>query len=311
MWLVTGGAGYIGSHVVEAMSEASIEVIVLDNLRNGIRKRVKHDITFVEGDICSRSDIEKLLGSYNIHGVINLAALKSVDESRKIPEEYERVNHQGVLNLLTCLIKFNVENFIQSSSAAVYGNSESRFVDENSALSPISPYGLTKVEAENEVNNFVSSGNGRGISLRYFNVLGSSSRNLRDNSKANIVPMVLNDLASGVQPQIFGDDYPTKDGTCIRDYVHVCDIAKAHVLAAQALESAALPPALNIGTGKGYSVREVMDEIIMQVKSPLLPKVVGRREGDPAELVAKVDLAREALGFSARMSLGEMISSAI
>ena len=311
MWLITGGAGYIGSHVVEAMSNASIEVIVLDNLRNGIRRRVKSNIAFIEGDICSQRDIEKLLTSYNIHGVINLAALKSVDESRKIPEEYERVNHQGVLNLLTCLIKFNVENFIQSSSAAVYGNSDSRFVDENSALSPISPYGLTKVKAENEVNNFVSSGNGRGISLRYFNVLGSSSTNLRDNSKANIVPMVLNDLASGVQPQIFGDDYPTKDGTCIRDYVHVCDIAKAHVLAAQALESSALPPALNIGTGKGYSVREVMDEIIMQVKSPLRPKVVGRREGDPAELVAKVDLARDALGFSARMSLGEMISSAI
>jgi UDP-glucose 4-epimerase len=311
MWLITGGAGYIGSHVVEAMSNASIEVVVLDNLRNGIRRRVNSDIAFIEGDICSRRDLEKLLSSYNIHGVINLAALKSVDESRKIPDEYERVNHQGVSNLLTSLIKFNVENFIQSSSAAVYGNSESRFVDENSTLKPISPYGHTKVEAENEVNKFINSGHGRGISLRYFNVLGSSSTNLRDNSKANIVPMVLNDLSSGVEPQIFGDDYPTKDGTCIRDYVHVCDIAQAHVLAAQALESAALPPALNIGTGKGYSVREVMDEIIMQVKSPLRPKVVGRREGDPAELVAKVDLAREALGFSARMSLGEMITSAI
>jgi UDP-glucose 4-epimerase len=311
MWLVTGGAGYIGSHVVEAMSRASMEVVVIDNLRTGMRNRVDRDIPFVEADICSATDIEKLLTNYDIQGVINLAALKSVNESRLIPEEYKRVNHQGVVNLLSSSVKFNVKNFIQSSSAAVYGNSESSFVDESAHLRPISPYGISKVEAEDEVNKFARSGHGRGISLRYFNVLGSAHASLRDNSKANIVPMVVNDLEGGVQPQIFGDDYPTKDGTCIRDYVHVCDIAQAHVLAAQALESAALPPALNIGTGKGYSVREVMDEIIMQVKSPLRPKVVGRREGDPAELVAKVDLARDALGFSARMSLGEMISSAI
>ena len=311
MWLVAGGAGYIGSHVVKTMLDQSYEVLVVDNLLSGLIGRLDSRSKFVKGDICDHNFILGLLREFKVKGIINLAALKSVEESRLFPEEYERVNHLGVRNLIECSISSRVNFFVQSSSAAVYGNSKSRFVDESSSLLPISPYGQTKVAAESEINRFVSDGHGRGVSLRYFNVLGSAEYKLRDNSNKNIVPMVLANLDAGIPPVIFGADYATKDGTCIRDYVHVSDVARAHLLAVAALERGTLPSAVNIGTGTGYSVREVIDEIITQRMSTLKPEISGRREGDPEELVAEVDLAREVLGFIAEMGLSEMIRSAI
>jgi UDP-glucose 4-epimerase len=311
MWLVTGGAGYIGSHIVKTMLDQSFEVLVLDNLLLGLKSRLDGRSTFVEGDICDHSFVRDLLRDFKVEGIINLAALKSVEESEIFPEEYLRVNHLGVRNLIECAKSSKVNFFIQSSSAAVYGNSKSRSVNESSPLSAISPYGQTKVAAESEVNSFVSDGHGRGVSLRYFNVLGSANANLRDNSKKNIVPMVLANLDAGIPPVIFGADYATKDGTCIRDYVHVSDVARAHLMAVEALQKGTLPTAVNIGTGIGYSVREVIDEIILQRKSPLQPEISGRRTGDPEELVAEVNLAREVLGFVAEKSLSEMIRSAI
>jgi len=311
VWLVAGGAGYIGSHVVKTMLDQSYEVLVVDNLLSGLIGRLDSRSKFVKGDICDHNFILGLLREFNVKGIINLAALKSVEESRLFPEEYVRVNHLGVRNLIECSISSRVNFFVQSSSAAVYGNSKSRFVDESSPLLPISPYGQTKVAAESEINRFVSDSHGRGVSLRYFNVLGSAEYKLRDNSNKNIVPMVLANLDAGIQPIIFGADYATKDGTCIRDYVHVSDVARAHLLAVAALERGTLPSAVNIGTGTGYSVREVIDEIITQRMSPLMPEISSRREGDPEELVADVDLAREVLGFIAEKGLSEMIRSAI
>ena len=311
MWLVAGGAGYIGSHVVKTMLDQSYEVLVVDNLLSGLIGRLDSRSKFVKGDICDHNFILGLLREFNVKGIINLAALKSVEDSRLFPEEYERVNHLGVRNLIECSISSRVNFFVQSSSAAVYGNSKSRFVDESSSLLPISPYGQTKVAAESEINRFVSDGHGRGVSLRYFNVLGSAEYKLRDNSNKNIVPMVLANLDAGIPPVIFGADYATKDGTCIRDYVHVSDVARAHLLAVAALERGTLPSAVNIGTGTGYSVREVIDEIITQRMSPLKPEISGRREGDPEELVAEVNLAREVMGFIAEKGLREMIRSAI
>lgn len=311
MWLVTGGAGYIGSHVLLKMKEAGLALVTLDNLSSGLVKRIPSGVTLVEGDISDSDLVSKVLRENQIKGIINLAALKSVEESKRIPDEYERINHLGTKILVDCAIKAEVKIFIQSSTAAVYGNSDSGFASETSELRPISPYGQSKVLAENEVTRFIKEEGRRGTSLRYFNVLGSESPLLKDNSKANVVPMVLEALAKGAPPEIFGDDYLTKDGTCIRDYIHVSDIARAHVLAAIKLQTGTLPPAINIGTGHGYSVREVMSEILLRSNSKIEPNVVGRREGDPAVLVARVDLALEAMGFTAECSLGEMVSSSI
>ena len=311
MWLVTGGAGYIGSHVLFKMKEAGFALATLDNLSSGLVKRIPSGVNLIEGDICDSDLVSKVLIENQIEGIINLAALKSVEESKRIPDEYERINHLGTKILVDCAVLAGVKIFIQSSTAAVYGNSESGFVSETSELNPISPYGQSKVLAEKEVARFVQEGGRRGTSLRYFNVLGSESPLLKDNSKANVVPMVLEALAKGTPPEIFGDDYLTKDGTCIRDYIHVSDIARAHVLAAIKLQRGTLPPAINIGTGHGYSVREIMSEILMQSNSKTEPVVVRRREGDPAVLVARVDLALEAMGFTADCSLGEMISSSV
>lgn len=311
MWLVTGGAGYIGSHVLFKMKEAGFALATLDNLSTGLVKRIPSGVNLIEGDICDSDLVSKALIENQIEGIINLAALKSVEESKRIPDEYERINHLGTKILVDCAILAGVKIFIQSSTAAVYGNSESGFVSETSELNPISPYGQSKVLAEKEVARFVQEGGRRGTSLRYFNVLGSESPLLKDNSKANVVPMVLEALAKGTPPEIFGDDYLTKDGTCIRDYIHVSDIARAHVLAAIKLQRGTLPPAINIGTGHGYSVREIMSEILMQSNSKTEPVVVRRREGDPAVLVARVDLALEAMEFTADRSLGEMISTSV
>ena len=311
MWLVTGGAGYIGSHVLFKMKEAGFALATLDNLSSGLVKRIPSGVNLIEGDICDSDLVSKVLIENHIEGIINLAALKSVEESKRIPDEYQRINHLGTKILVDCAILAGVKIFIQSSTAAVYGNSESGFVSETSELNPISPYGQSKVLAEKEVARFVQEGGRRGTSLRYFNVLGSESPLLKDNSKANVVPMVLEALAKGTPPEIFGDDYLTKDGTCIRDYIHVSDIARAHVLAAIKLQMGTLPPAINIGTGHGYSVREIMSEILVQSNSKTEPVVVSRREGDPAVLVARVDLALEAMGFTADRSLGEMISTSV
>jgi len=311
MWLVTGGAGYIGSHVVLKMSEAGFEVVVLDNLSSGLIERIPVGVNFIKGDICDFDLVSQLLLENKVEGIINLAALKSVEESKRIPEEYERINHLGTKILVDCAIKAGVKVFIQSSTAAVYGKSDSGLVSETSELSPISPYGESKVLAEREVERFIGKDGRRGTCLRYFNVLGSESPLLKDNSKANVVPMVLEALAKGAPPQIFGDDYQTKDGTCIRDYIHVSDIARAHVLAVIKLQTGVLPPAINIGTGHGYSVREVMREILVQSSSKNEPIVVGRREGDPAILISDVTLIRELLGFKAELSLFQMIRSSI
>ena len=311
MWLVTGGAGYIGSHVLLKMKEAGFVLFTLDNLSSGLIKRIPSGVTLIEGDISDSDLVSRVLKENPIEGIINLAALKSVEESKRIPDEYERINHLGTKILVDCAIKAEVKIFIQSSTAAVYGNTDSGFASETSELSPISPYGQSKVLAENEVTRFIKEEGRRGTSLRYFNVLGSESPLLKDNSKANVVPMVLKALAKGAPPEIFGDDYLTKDGTCIRDYIHVSDIARAHVLAAIKLQTGTLPPAINIGTGHGYSVREVMSEILVRSNSEAGPVVVSRREGDPAVLVARVDLALEAMGFTADRSLGEMISTSV
>ena len=310
-WLITGGAGYIGAHVIRELVRIDEKVIVLDDLSTGVQSNIPPGIELVVGSITNPEIVHSTIVKNQITGIINLAALKSVVESEINPEKYELINHLGVRALIEQAKLLGVKYFIQSSTAAVYGNSTTGFVTENDNLHPISQYGKTKNTAEVELNNAIDSNVLMGVSLRYFNVLGSASPELKDRSAANIVPMVLNSLSANKAPRIFGDDYSTPDGTCIRDYVHVQDLARAHALAVKKIRINKLPKAINIGTGTGFSVREIMTEILNQMDSSLVPVVVERRQGDPAMLVAKVDLAKDVLGFEAKRTLQEMVASSI
>lgn len=311
IWLVTGSSGYIGQHVIEQFLSNGFGVVGLDKKRPSMNSPLNGQFKFYLGDICDQLIISEIFRNEAIVGIVNLAALKSVEESLSKPELYEKVNLEGVEVLLSEAAKAGVMYFIQSSTAAVYGSSSSGYVDESSPTVPISPYGKTKLRAEAALQAKIREGALRGTSLRYFNVIGSSRPEMQDTSKANIVPMVLGALDKGQNPRIFGADYETPDGTCVRDYVHVVDIAKAHLLAAEKVQTHDLPPAINIGTGQGYSVREVMHEILGQKGSTLAPVIEPRRQGDPPMLVARVQLAEDVLGFKAQKGLGEMISSAI
>jgi UDP-glucose 4-epimerase len=311
VWLVTGGAGYIGAHVVRELIALEEKVLVLDDLSSGSQSNIPKNVDFVKGSIADTDILHSTMSRYQVSGIINLAGLKSVEESEMEPEKYESINHLGVQKLINSAKLFDVKYFIQSSTAAVYGNSPAGFVSETDELFPISPYGKTKSRAEDALNEAIDSNSLVGVSLRYFNVLGSSTPELKDRSTANIVPMVLESLSTNKAPRIFGDDYTTHDGTCIRDYVHVEDIARAHALAVMKLRTSNLPKAINIGTGTGFSVREIMTEILKQSHSTLEPVVVERRQGDPPMLVAKVRLAKDVLGFEAKKTLEEMIASSI
>lgn len=311
IWLVTGSTGYIGQHVIEQFLSNGFGVVGLDKKKPSMNSPLNGQFKFYLGDICDQLIISEIFRNEAIVGIVNLAALKSVEESLSKPELYEKVNLEGVEVLLSEAAKAGVMYFIQSSTAAVYGSSSSGCVDESSPTVPISPYGKTKLRAEAALQAKIREGALRGTSLRYFNVIGSSRPQLKDSSTANIVPMVLAALEGGQSPKIFGDDYETPDGTCVRDYVHVSDLARAHVLAARTIQEIDLPGVINIGTGQGYSVREIMEEILRQKSSSLAPEIKPRRKGDPAMLVARVQLAEDALGFKAEKGLAEMISSAI
>ena len=310
-WLITGSSGYIGQHVIEQFMLNDFKVIGLDSRNPSLDSPLKNQFKFYSGDICDQLVVSEIFKNEAIVGMVNLAALKSVEESLSKPALYEKVNHEGVEVLLSEAVKAGVKYFIQSSTAAVYGSSSSGYVDESSPTVPISPYGKTKLRAEAALQAKMREGALRGTALRYFNVIGSSRPELKDSSTANIVPMVLAALEGGQSPKIFGDDYQTPDGTCVRDYVHVSDLARAHVLAARTVQEIDLPGVINIGTGQGYSVREIIEEILRQKSSSLAPEIKPRRKGDPAMLVASVQLAEDALGFKAEKGLAEMISSAI
>jgi len=310
-WLVTGGAGYIGSHVVDALKSSGEKIVILDNLSTGRAERLPKECEFIHGDIRDLSKVQEILLVKRISGVINLAALKSVEESYLNPIEYDSVNHLGVRNILEAAKNVGVKFFLQTSTAAVYGQTHSGFVNENSELKPISPYGQSKLSAEIALEEFSKGGFGFATSLRFFNVIGTKNNLLRDSSIENIIPKVINSIKINQPPKIYGDDYPTKDGTCIRDYVHVSDVAEAHVNVINKIGSAGFPKAINIGTGIGYSVKQIISAILLEYSSDLIPEVTARRPGDPSMLVANVDLARNVLGFEATRNLTDMIQSVV
>ena len=309
-WLLTGGAGYIGSHIARALLASGRDVVVLDDLSTGVREKVPAEATFVKASVLDGYSVMTALQEHHVDGVIHLAAKKAVGESVEQPLYYYSENVGGVIALLHAMSSAGTKHLVFSSSAAVYGTPDDVPVREDSATIPESPYGETKLIGEWLVKDFANAHPLNWIALRYFNVAGAGSPELADPSVNNLIPMVFRALANGERPKIFGTDYPTPDGSCIRDYIHVADLAEAHVAAAASLEAGSENAVLNVGTGTGASVIEVMNVISAVIGSDVNAEAVGRRAGDPPVTIAQADRIREVLGWEATRSLHDMVSSA-
>ncbi|RPE43431.1 UDP-galactose 4-epimerase [Streptomyces sp. Ag109_O5-1] len=310
-WLITGGAGYIGAHVVRAMTEAGERTVVYDDLSTGIAGRLPEDVPLVTGSTLDGEKVARALAEHEVTGVVHLAAKKQVGESVERPLHYYHENVEGLRVLLQAVTEAGVPSFVFSSSAAVYGMPDVELVTEETPCAPMSPYGETKLAGEWLVR---ATGRATGLStasLRYFNVAGAASPELADVGVFNIVPMVFEKLTENAPPRIFGDDYPTPDGTTIRDYIHVVDLAEAHVAAARALQAEpGRELTLNIGRGEGVSVREMIDRINAVTGYDLPPAVAPRRPGDPARVVASADRITTELAWKAKHDIRDMITSA-
>ncbi|MGW1808846.1 UDP-glucose 4-epimerase GalE [Streptomyces sp. NPDC002078] len=310
-WLITGGAGYIGAHVVRAMTEAGERTVVYDDLSTGVAERVPAEVPLVRGSVLDAERVARTLAEHEITGVVHLAAKKQVGESVERPLHYYRENVEGLRTLLDAVSKAEVPSFVFSSSAAVYGMPDVDLVTEETPCLPLSPYGETKLAGEWLVR---ATGRATGMStasLRYFNVAGAAGPELADTGVFNLIPMVFEKLTEGAPPRIFGDDYPTSDGTCVRDYIHVVDLAEAHVTVARALASSpGTDLTLNIGRGEGVSVREMIDRINAVTGYDRPPTVTPRRPGDPARVVASANRIGTELGWQAKYDVQDMITSA-
>jgi UDP-glucose 4-epimerase len=307
--LVTGGAGYIGAHVASELLKSGYNIRIYDDFSNGLHRRVDEKFKdIVVGDMLDR---EKLLSVLDgIDAVIHLAAKKSVEESVKDPLKYYENNVGGTLNLLGAMAAKGVKQLVYSSSAAVYSPNDKEAVFEDDPTEPLSPYGASKLLAEQLISSVGLAEQISNISLRYFNVVGSNIPEFGDNSKDNLVPKVFLALKNGKRPQIYGSDYPTPDGTCIRDYIHVQDLALAHLAALKKVESGYISQVYNVGSGKGYSVKEMMDQISKSFGRDINPEVSQARVGDSPKLIASIDKIKEQLRWSPKASLEEMIDSA-
>jgi UDP-glucose 4-epimerase len=315
-WLLTGGAGYIGTHIADEFIRAGKSVVIYDSLYQGLEPRIEYlrakhkvEIPFIKGDIRDYNEIENVIRTYKVDGIVHTAALKAVGESMEKSDEYFQVNLEATQELINIAERNGVKKFIFSSTAAVYGSPDTMEpCKEDGPKAPISPYGDSKFQAESAVTTFINKPGNHGTSLRFFNVVGTAAPELLDNSVENLVPIVLGKLHKGEAPIIFGTDYQTPDGTCIRDYVDVRDIARAHLAAADATTQ--LPPAMNIGTGRGASVREIITLVLAATnKSDTEVIESPSRAGDPAFLCADISLAKSAMGFASKYSLEESIKS--
>ena len=314
--LVTGGAGYIGSHVVRLLRQRGDDVVVVDDLSSGVAANIG-DTPLMELDLSQPEVIpalERLIEEYDVDSVIHIAAKKQVGESAERPAWYFAQNVGGMANLLQALESAGVRKLMFSSSAATYGNPDvppgSRMREDGPSI-PISPYGETKLVCEWMMRDAAAAWGLRGVGLRYFNVAGAGWPELGDPTRFNLIPIVIGALTEGKQPVIFGNDYPTPDGTCIRDYIHVLDLADAHLAALDYLGRDDRPfDVFNVGTGTGSSVSEVLAQIGRSTGYDLQPTIGERRPGDPADLVADVSRIRDTLGWSASHDLAAMVDSA-
>lgn len=276
-WLVTGGAGYIGSHVARLFAERGIGVVVVDDLSSGHREFVAADTPFVEGSILDGALLGRTFADHEVEGVIHIAGFKYAGESVNRPLHTYRQNVVGTMVLLEQMQRAGVDKLVFSSSAAVYGTPDVALVTEDTAKDPQSPYGESKLVGEWLLADQAKATGLAHTSLRYFNVVGSGHPDLYDTSPHNLFPLVFDALLAGRTPRVFGDDYPTPDGTCVRDYLHVQDLAVAHVTAAERLTAGApLEAAYNLGSGRGVSVAEIMTAIADVTGIQFTPEVAPR-----------------------------------
>ncbi|MDF9409215.1 MAG: UDP-glucose 4-epimerase [Pelotomaculum sp. PtaB.Bin013] len=312
--LVTGGAGYIGSHTVRALVNKKHRVVVLDNLSKGHPAAVK-EIELVRGDTSDRQLLKRLLTGCNIEAVMHFAASSLVGESVRLPSDYYRNNVVNGLTLLDAAVEAGVRYFVFSSTAAVYGEPIEVPITENHPATPLNPYGATKLALEGAMRWYGEAYGLRYTSLRYFNAAGADpAGDIGEDHEpeTHLIPLVMK-AALGLIPQleIFGDDYPTPDGTCVRDYIHVNDLADAHILALEAMAGGAGSNIYNLGNGNGYSVLEVIETAKAVTGSSIPVKYAARRAGDPAVLVAGSERIKDELGWRpAFPGLREIIETA-
>jgi len=318
--LLTGGAGYIGAHCAAVLSSAGYRVTVFDNLERGYREAVERaaavsgeHIELIVGDIRDPESLRRAFASRAFDAVVHLAALKSVEESMKQPERYHQTNVVGTENLCAAMEEFGVRRLVFSSSAAVYGDCGSEPATESTPLRPMSPYGQSKAEAEEGIAVAIEHSGGSAISLRYFNPVGahpSARFGECADGTTNLIPIVM-DVAQGRRPalDVYGRDYPSRDGTCIRDYIHIMDLAAAHRSALDRTMSIEGARVYNVGTGRGSSVLEVVERARSVTNKPVPTCDAPRRHGDPVMLVADVSRIEEQLGWTAGQDLESMLRS--
>ncbi|WP_411699979.1 UDP-glucose 4-epimerase GalE [Conyzicola sp.] len=310
-WLVTGGAGYIGSHVVKALAHAGLSTVVVDDLSSGFREFVGPEVPFVRGSILDGELLLATIEEHGVTGVIHVAGYKYAGVSVQRPLHTYEQNVTGTAVLLAAMAEKNVDRIVFSSSAAVYGTPPTELVTEDTPKNPQSPYGESKLIGEWLLRDQGIAAGLRHTSLRYFNVVGSGDPALYDTSPHNLFPLVFAALKDGKTPRINGDDYDTPDGTNVRDYVHVADLATSHVAAALRLDAGEpLEAAYNLGSGDGNSVGDIMRTVAEVTGIAFDPVIAPRRPGDPARIVAAGDLAARDLDWEMRHDLREMVASA-
>lgn len=312
--LVTGGAGYIGSHFVRILANQNIECVVLDNLSRGHKEAVPPNIELEVIDLLDNKSLENLFNKYSFDSIVHFAAFAYVGESVENPILYYQNNVVGSFNLIRAAVNANIKNFVFSSTCSLYGNPSKVPISEDLPTNPINPYAQTKLTIENMLRDFETAYGIKSVCLRYFNAAGadfSGEIGESHDPEPHLIPIVIN-TALGLREKVlvFGDDYETKDGTCIRDYIHINDLGDAHLKALKYLNDGGVSEIINLGTGEGNSVKEIIDTTAKITGKEIKREIVDRRPGDPAVLIAENAKAKNILGWTPKYDLYQTISSA-